>query len=311
MSEALYITSSVGRLVQGDAFAGSDKDHQGKPRTDKTGAPKMQWYIGVAFPKGPEWEAMWAQISGVAQRDFPAGEYNNPGFAWKVVDGDAPEHAAKVGFPGHFILRMSTGYAPTVFDANNQQVVDPSQLQRGYYVQVYFSTRGNGEPANGKPGIYVNHSMVRVVGYGEVISSGPSADQAFGAGPAALPAGASAAPLAPANAMPAAPMAPAAPAPMPAAPMAPAAGVPMAGGYAAPVAPAPMAPAAPPAGPTPPAMAPAPAPMPAPAPTTPAPAMAVPGTPGMPTTAYPSNPPAGVPAAVQPAPNFMAPGQPQ
>lgn len=272
MSEAIYITSPVGRLVQGDVFEGSDKDMQGRPRLTQQGQPKTQWFIGVAFLKGPEWDAMWAQIAQAAQRDFPGQEWNAPGFAWKVVDGDAPANATKVGFPGHYILRMSTGFAPTAYNAENQQIVDHKQIKRGYYVQVYFSTRGNGEPATGKPGMYINHSMVRLVGYGEVISSGPSADQAFGGAPA-LPVGASTAPVAPIAAMPAPVGAP---------------------GVAAPMVGAPIAPVAPMSAP-------------APQPTLP-PVTAPPGTPAPLPTAYPSNtPPAGIPAGVQPAPGFGVP----
>ena len=224
---------------------------------------------------------MWAQITQTAQRDFPGQEWNQPGFAWKVVDGDAPANANKAGFPGHYILRMATGFAPTAYNSNDQQIVDHQQIVRGYYIQVYFSIRGNGEPATGKPGMYINHSMVRLVGYGDIIASGPSAEQAFGAMPT-LPQGASTTPLAPAAAM---------PAPVGAPPMAP----------AAPAVAAPMgAPTLP--------MAPAPAPVQASAPNTQAPVTGAPGTPVASSTAYPSNvPPAGVPAGVQPAPGFAVP----
>jgi hypothetical protein len=47
-----------------------------------------------------------------------------------------------------------------------------------------------------KPGIYMNPQGVRLLGYGQVITPGPSAAQLFGAAPATLPAGASAAPVA-------------------------------------------------------------------------------------------------------------------
>ncbi len=282
MNEAVFITSPVGRLVQGKVFEGSNKDAQGRPRLTQLGQPKMQWFIGVAFPKGPEWDAMWAQITQTAQRDFPGQEWNQPGFAWKVVDGDAPANANKAGFPGHYILRMATGFAPTAYNSNDQQIVDHQQIVCGYYIQVYFSIRGNGEPATGKPGMYINHSMVRLVGYGDVIASGPSAEQAFGAVPL-LPQGASITPLAPAAAM---------PAPVGAPPM------------AAPAAPAVAAPMGVPTGSVVP-VAPALAPVQALALNTPPPVMEVPGTAVPLPTAYPSNtPPAGVPAGVQPAPGF-------
>ena len=63
MAENVYMITPVGRIVQGDVFVGTDKDHQGRPRLDKQGQPKKQFFIGVAFPKGPEEDQLWAQAS--------------------------------------------------------------------------------------------------------------------------------------------------------------------------------------------------------------------------------------------------------
>jgi hypothetical protein len=229
MTENIYITSHAGRLVQGDVFKGNDKNMQGLPRMDKQGNLTTQWYIGVAFPKGPEWDAMWAQIYAVGQRDFPAGDYGIPGFAWKVIDGDDAKHVTKEGFAGHYILKMTSGFCPTVCNAQNQPLdatTGAEAMQKGNFIQVQFSVRGNGNaPAaqGGKPGVFINQSLIRLVGYGAPIATGPTAAEAFGAAPAALPPGASATPLAPTGAMPANPAAPAvAPAPVnPPAPVAP------------------------------------------------------------------------------------------
>lgn len=222
MNEAIFTTTPVGRFVMGDAFNGSDKDHQGRPRLDQKGQPKMQWFMALAIPKNdPQWPELWGQITGVAQRDFPGGEWNRPDFAWKVVDGDA-KYPDRPECAGCYVVRFSSGFAPTVYNAQNAQIVDASQCKRGDYVRCYVSMRGNDDRQ--KPGVYLNHQMVQVVGYGEPINSGPSPDQAFGA-PAALPPGASATPVAGAP-MPAAPgvpqvnpaPAPTASAPTPAAP---------------------------------------------------------------------------------------------
>ena len=198
MGELVTVITPVGRFVQGDAFAGSDKDHQGRPKTDKAGNPKMQWFVGLAIAKtDPGWAALWQTITEVAQRDFPAGEYGAPNFAWKVVDGDAQVNAGKEGFPGHFILRCTSGFAPTVHDNTPQALVltDPNTVKRGYYVRLSLSIRGNGEPANGKPGLYLNLGMVQFCGYGPEIRGGPDPVAVFAA-PAALPPGASATPVA-------------------------------------------------------------------------------------------------------------------
>ncbi len=70
----------------------------------------------------------------------------------------------------------------------------PEQIKTGYYVQVAGSVAGNDSTQN--PGVYLNHSMVALAGYGQEITSGPDPTAAgFGAGVAA-PVGMSAVPLA-------------------------------------------------------------------------------------------------------------------
>lgn len=210
-NEPVYITTPVGRFVMGDAFNGSDKDHQGRPRLNQSGQPKTQWFMGIAIPKAdPGWPEMWSQITAVGQRDFPNGEWQRPDFAWKVVDGDS-KYPDRPECAGCYIVRFSSGFAPSVYNAQNQQIADPSQCKRGDYVRAYISVRGNGDRQ--KPGIYVNHQMVQVCGYGEAINSGPSPEQAFGAPPATLPTGASQTPVAPVGGMPA-PVNPIPPAPV-------------------------------------------------------------------------------------------------
>ena len=235
MNEPIYLTTPVGRFVMGDAFTGSDKDAQGRPKFDKTGKPRFQWFMGLAIPQNdPEWPAVWQQITQVGQRDFPAGAWQLPTFAWKVANGDGVNQDGKP-YPDHckgcFILKMSNGFAPTIYNAQNQQIVDPTQCKRGDYVRAYISIVGNGDTQ--KPGVYINHSMIQVVGFGQAIVSGPSAAEVF-VRPVALPPGASAVPVAPAGGMPAP------------------AGAPMVPGVVAPTAPGlpPMAGAAGPVNPT-------------------------------------------------------------
>jgi len=194
--DAVYILTPVGRFIMGDAFTGSDKDFStGRPRVDKHGQPNTQWFIGLAIPKtDPMWPEFWAALGAVGMRDFPAGQYQLPTFAWKVIDGDA-KYPGKPECVGQYIVRMSTGFAPKVVNSANQQIVDPAQCKRGDFVRAYISVKGNDDP--NKPGIYVSHSMVQHCGYGEAIQSGPDAATVF-AQPVALPAGASATPVAPA-----------------------------------------------------------------------------------------------------------------
>jgi len=256
-TQVTEILTPAARLVMGDCFEPQTKDAEGNPLVIKNGPnigkPRVDYYLGVAIPKtDPGYNDIWAKIHGKARESFPSlfdasGNCLNPAFAFKVIDGDSQQPNSKgkkpcdrEGFPGHWILNFSGGFAPKCYNrdgtGNLVQVVDPNMIKRGYYVRVYGSVKGNGSAQ--QPGVFLNHSMVELVGYGEEIFTGPSGDQVFGGTPVALPVGASATPLASAT-----------PAPVGMAPAPVVAPAPVA------VAPAPVAPAVP----TPAAVAPAPA----------------------------------------------------
>jgi len=256
-------TSPVGRLVQGSVDEPQTKDAQGNPRVIKTGPnagqPNPQYFIAVAFPKSDpqgEFAAFWQVLVAQAAADFPnlfpqgpAGACVHPNFSFKYIDGDGRDqngkpNAEKEGFAGHHVIRFASSYPPRCFHAGryaaHEQIQEKGAIKRGYFVRVNGSVEGNGNAQ--RPGLYVNLDMVELSAYGPEIVSGPDASQAFGAGPAALPAGATSAPMAPASAPTGAMPAPAAPvAAAPAAPAAPVAAAPVA---AAPVAAAPVAAAA-------------------------------------------------------------------
>ena len=226
MSESTYELTPVGRFVQGDCFAGSDKDHQGNQRRDQQGNPKIQWFVGLAIQKGPEFDTFWAKVQAKAQLDFPQGDWGQPGFAWKCEDGDAAKHVGKDGFANSWVLKLTSGYAPKVFfgigQATPQAIVDPNQVRRGAYLQVEVGICGNSQKpaaAGGKPGMYLNLGRVLLVGYGPEISSAPPVEEVF-KNRGALPPGASttpmaAAPVQPGQALPAGTVVPAQ-APLPA-----------------------------------------------------------------------------------------------
>ena len=255
MKDKVNILTPVGRIVSGDCFQGNDKDAEGRPLVVKSGPnmgqPRMNFYIGVAIAKTePEFEAVRQQIYQVAQKEFPHlfdanGTCLNPEFAFKITDGDSPRPNTKgkrpcdqEGYPGHWILNFSNGFAPKCYTSGGaQEITDSNALKRGYYVRVYASIKGN--ESNSQPGIYLNHSMVELIGYGEEIISGPSGIDVFGGKPAAMPPGASTTPIA---GEPIASQAPAAP--TPGGTMAPAAPTP--GGTMAPAAPTPGGTMAPP-----------------------------------------------------------------
>ena len=217
-TERIDILTPVGRLVQGSPFEPQTTDAEGRPLVIKNGPnagqPRVDYFMAIAIPKtDPGYLDVWAKIHATAQRDFPtlfdaAGNCVNPKFAFKVIDGDSavPNQKgilpnSREGFPGHWVLYFSSGFAPKCYKktADGQaleQLTEPESVKRGYYIRIYGQVTGNGSQQ--QPGIYLNHRMLELVGYGEEIATGPQADTVFGAtAPAAvLPAGASATPLA-------------------------------------------------------------------------------------------------------------------
>ena len=212
-NEAVELLSPVGRLVTGDCFKGNDKDAEGRPLVVKTGPnagqPRTDFHIGLAVDKNdPAWPEFWGKIHNKAREDFPSlfdasGNPLNPHFAFKVIDGDStvPNSRGNVpcqrpGWAGCWVVMFSDGFAPTCYTKGGESVItDPSAIQRGYYIRVMGSVKGNGSMQ--QPGVYLNFKLVELWGYGEVIQTGPDAKAAFGGNaPAYTPPGMTAAPTA-------------------------------------------------------------------------------------------------------------------
>ena len=331
-----YGTTPVGRIVMCNregifAKGTKDKDNRDIP------LDKQCYFVGLAIEKTAPG---LAETLGILQKAASEGYASNPmvmqqvnaglnatAFTWKVQDGDAMVQNPTTGqmeprtpnARGCFIFKFKTTIDMTAakWPAGAAQAThcDPSEMYKGCFAMISFSTSANGN-ADHTAGIYLNPKTICFVGHGEPIVGGPSLEAQFsGAAPGAyMPAGMSQTPLVPAGSPPAAGMPPmGAP---PSAPAAPGMAQPPMGG-AAPVAPAgnPMAAPAPGmAAPAPGMAAPAPG-MAAPAPgmAAPAPGMAAPA-PGNP-AANPMMAPGAAPApngGEMPAPNApgMATGSP-
>lgn len=221
----LNLTLPVGRMVQGDLYKPQTTDMYGKELVYKSGPqagqPRTNYFIGYAVPKSGEqhwsatpwgkliWDFGHAESKGLAQR---------PDFAWKILDGDSTipmqnnkRPADNPDFRGHWIVRLSSGYAPKLYTTQGggvQPLAEPGYIKAGYFVEANVSFDFNGDQQ--RPGLYANLNMVCFRAYGPVIEFGPDVASA-GFGAAALPAGASAVP--PSGPMPAASV----PAPVPAA----------------------------------------------------------------------------------------------
>jgi hypothetical protein len=292
-TKAVEFTSPVGRMVWGSLYEPNTKDFDGNPMTIKKGVdagkPTQRYEFGLAVPKTQAYfanEPGWGQLLwATAHAAFPGGEQSaamSTDFSWKVTDGDSktikPKSKSKIppcdreGFPGHWVIKFSSSFAPKIYDARD--ISNPVLLEGkdaivpGYAIQVIGSVAGN---TGNSPGIYINHSAVGLRGYlPEIRTSGVDVTGKFGG---SLPPGASTVPAAGFSA----PSAPAVPGAAPA----PSAGLPL-----------PSAAAPQPAAPPPTAVVPAPAVM--GIPTAPPPPSAAPAAPAPPTVRPPHK---GIPFA--------------
>lgn len=211
MSDPVFFTTPVGRVVAGNLYKSNDKSFDGGQLTIKSGPnagkARTEYFFALAIPKGaePHWgHTPWGAIIWQAGHRFLADAGNRgDNFAWKVKDGDStkPDKKGtpwnqKEGYPGHWVLHLSSGFAPKIYNKDGSaMILDVDAVKPGYYVQVYASVNGNANTQN--PGVFLNHSMVSLQAYGPeiVIASADPAAAGFGQG-VQLPAGASAVPTA-------------------------------------------------------------------------------------------------------------------
>lgn len=199
----IMITTPVGRIVQGSLYKPRTQDADGNPLVYKTGEhageARQSHFIALAIPKTGEshWnQTPWGKtIWDVGMAGFPQGQALSPAFAWKIIDGDSPipnkngkKPCDTEGFKGHWVLKLSNGFAPQIYNENGHKIlVEENYVKPGYFVQVRFGVAGN--ESTQQPGVYLNHKMVSFQAYGEVINFGEDA-AGVGFGGAALPPGA-------------------------------------------------------------------------------------------------------------------------
>lgn len=221
MSNRTDILTPAGRLVMGSLYEPNKTDADGKPLVHKSGPnmgqPREEFFFAIAIPKEPGQQAWWQKpanwdaanpgkpywgelIMGVGQKGHPQ-MFQNPAYSWKVKDGDSqiPNRRGKrpcdsPGFKGCWILMWTSGYAPRVLRDNGSVLMpEKDAIKLGDWIQVFGNVDDNG--ASQTPGVYLNHSMVNFIAYGERIVLGPD-PSSVGFGVAALPPGATATPQA-------------------------------------------------------------------------------------------------------------------
>ena len=209
MSTRVDLLTPVGRLVQGSLYSGATTDAENRPLVYKTGPnmgqPRVNFWFSVAIQKKGEqhWnQTEWGQkIWNVGHAGFPQGQANGSSFAWKIINGDSQDPNTQgnkpcdnEGFPGHWILKFSGSFAPSLYNENGTlPLTEPNAIQLGDYVQVYGYVEDN--KSTQQPGVYLNHSMIARAGYGTRIIAGAD-PKAVGFGGSPLPVGASTTPIA-------------------------------------------------------------------------------------------------------------------
>jgi len=221
-----YGNSPVGRLISGDPWVKQTTDANNRPIPED----KQSFWFAVAIEKNaPGMNEMLGLMFKAAQAGYgQAGHIMaqiNMGlaataFSWKIADGDEMRPNPTTGEQelrwkhgkGCWVVKFSTTLpiASAKFMGGVPTYCDPSEIKRGYYVTVPFSTSANGNMDH-TAGVYLNPQTVCLVGFGPEIVGGPSLEQQLGAGPGAyMPAGMSQIPQLPGGAP-----APAQPAPAP------------------------------------------------------------------------------------------------
>ena len=195
-----YGTSAVGRLIMGDPFNKNTKDQNGRDippdkqtfffgiACEKT-APGVAEHLGTLQKAALEGYANVPNVMQQVQMGLAA-----PQFSWKVQDGDemivdpqTGQHKLRNQYAaGCWIFKFSTTIpirsAKFPPQSNVPVDCDPSEIKRGYFVQVSYSTQVNGN-LDHTAGVYQNPKTICLVGFGEEIVSGPSLEQQFAGAP--------------------------------------------------------------------------------------------------------------------------------
>ena len=207
---SLFTTSAV-RLVSGSVSEKVTKDR------NNNNAPipedKQRYEFGVAMRKDDpdtiriiteihnHFAAQWANDAGKLNALNNYWQNGCDGISLKIKDGDKPNSKGNVNdnTAGCYVFYFSNwgGEPMNTVDPMNQNI-PPSAIKRGFYVQVAFGAKDNGEAYNTNPrqnrcGAYLDADVVRLVAEGDVITGGIDAETAFGgttAANVALPQGA-------------------------------------------------------------------------------------------------------------------------
>lgn len=191
----------TGRAVEGDPYKMTQRvdDKTKVPKVKADGTPMMSSYLAIAIPKtDPTWPAHRAMFDAEALKAWPNGQTQHPQFANKIEDGDSTipnkkgkRNCDREGWPGHWIVKLSSGYAPKVYiwDAARGWVESTGgHVKLGDFVSVAGSIESNKSAES--PGMYMNLNQIAFEREGPAITLGVDPTTAFGTrgpGGAAIP----------------------------------------------------------------------------------------------------------------------------
>lgn len=206
----IEITTPVGRMVGGHPMIqrANKDDNTGLPKMQKDGVtPSMSTYVGLAIPKGTEqhWnQTEWgAAIWNEALAAWPNGEFQQPTFSWKIVDGDSQIPNKKMkkpcdreGYPGHWVIQASTGlgavkcYNVGKYNPLTDLIQQKEMIKPGDYARLVLSVKGNDSTQTA--GLYLNPSIFELYQPGQaiILENEPDAAGTLGAVQGQLPANA-------------------------------------------------------------------------------------------------------------------------
>lgn len=204
--EGTDFTTPVGRIVWGHPVNQQNKtDTNNKPVLGQDGQPRKVRSFGVAFTKSDFQTHIWPYLSAEAAKKFSQGV--PPSFSWKYKDGDTLDrlgkpYADREGYAGCYVLTISSELPnpPPIYQLVNGAYVQlpGDAIKCGDYVAVGINAQVNA-PTNAShtPGLYINPTLVELVGQGTLIVSqqGPDPMAVLGGQQRQLPPGATPPPM--------------------------------------------------------------------------------------------------------------------
>jgi hypothetical protein len=174
-------TTPPGRIVQGSLYEAQTKNWAGVPLVDKSHQPTQKYYFALAIKKGAE--AHWNQTPwGAKVWQYVHAQFANQvpeGFVWKIEDGDditpkvnpktrkkEKRNCDREGFPGSWVIRMSSKFAMDLYRFENGKPVSLQQegfIKCGDYVEVRVNMGINRDQ---NPSVFLNPTMVCFNSYG-------------------------------------------------------------------------------------------------------------------------------------------------